>query len=432
MSPGARPSPSHLSDRMDLVIEGRVYFRGSLTRTRIGIEDGKITAIGRNLRGDELVDHGDRLLLPGAIDPHVHFRDPGQEAKEDFSTGTLAAAHAGVTTILDMPNNLRPVITSAQVADKRETVSSRAWVDFGLFGGLSRFSDIERMADDVAGFKLYMGSTTGNLLENDDRWIDAMLRRVATTGRTVSVHAEDDAILAKGPELDMEEHELHRPPEAEVSAIRRLAAMGTGARVNICHLSSAEGLAAMDGTGFTAEFTAHHLMLDSRFDRKGYSKVNPPLRTMRHREALMDGLKAGKLHILGSDHAPHTPAEKEKRFDEAPSGMPGVETSVPLLMGLVKHEFIDLHTFVAVTSLNPASVFGLRNKGAIEVGMDADLMVIDPKRMARIDAKHLYSKCPWTPFEGWDAIYPVATILRGTMIMEDENVASARQGQEVH
>ncbi len=413
---------------MDLVLEGRAYVRGKLGRWSIGMEDGRIAQIARTIRGGERLDLGDMIILPGAIDPHVHFRDPGMTDKEDFSTGTLAAACGGVTTVLDMPNTLPPAVTASKLAEKKEAIARKAWVDYGLFAGCMAGADIEAMAPLAVGFKVFMGSSTGRLLVTEDLDLAKIAALVKRTGKVLSVHAEDEAMIEHGEERSPVDHLRNRPAAAEVAAIRRLSALDC--RINVCHVSSADGLQAMEGLPFTKEVTAHHMLLDRDSDTGAYGKVNPPLRTKEDRLALFQAFISGRIDMLGSDHAPHAIEDKEQEFDVAPSGVPGVETTVPMMLALMKKGTLPLEVLVSAMAERPAEVFGL-NKGRLEVGRDADLMVIDPRATVPIKINNLHSKCGWTPFEGWDAIFPHAVFVRGELVVEDGEPAGERAGRDV-
>lgn len=413
---------------MELVVEGRAFVRGRLSNWSIGIEDGKIVALGKNLKGEERMDCRHMLVLPAAIDPHVHFRDPGLTAKEDFTTGTLAAAFGGVGCVLDMPNTLPPAVGLRDLMEKKETIARKAWVDYGLFAGCVPGGKLEPMAPHAIGFKMFMGSSTGKLLVTEERDMLRIGRAVSGTGKVLSVHAEDEALIGTEVEHDLHDHLRNRPAKAEVSAIRKLPSLGC--RTNVCHVSSLEGLRAAEELGLNKEVTAHHMLLDRDCKRGAFAKVNPPLRTEDDRLGLLQAFIAGRIEMLGSDHAPHTIEDKEQEFSSAPSGMPGVETQVPLMLALVKKGMLPLDVLVRAMAERPAELFGL-NKGKIEVGRDADLIIVDTRTMAGIKVNNLHSKCGWTLYEGFDAIFPHATMVRGGVVVEDGSVTGERAGRDV-
>jgi len=413
---------------MELVVEGRAFVKGRLSNWCIGIEDGRIAALGKNLKGERRLDFKDWMILPAAIDPHVHLRDPGLTAKEDFSTGTLAAAFGGVGTVLDMPNTVPPSTGRRDLMEKKEAIARKAWIDYGLFAGCMPGGKLEDMAPHVIGFKMFMGSSTGKLLVTEEKDMLRIGQAVKATGKVLSVHAEDEALIGKQAENDLSDHLRNRPYQAEVSAINKLARLGC--RINVCHLSSSAGLDAVSQTRFTTEVAAHHLLLDRTSDRGAFAKVNPPLRTKDDRLALLAAFAAGKIDMLGSDHAPHTVEDKMQEFSSAPSGMPGVETQVPIMLGLVKKGMLPLDVLVKAMAERPAEVFGL-NKGRIEEGRDADLMVVDPRSMAGIKVNNLHSKCGWTLYEGYDALFPHTVMVRGQAVVEDGGIAGDRAGRDV-
>lgn len=413
---------------MELVIEGRAFVKGRLSDWCIGIEGGKIVELGKNLRGEVKIDYGHMLVLPAAIDPHVHLRDPGLTTKEDFSTGTLAAAFGGVGCVLDMPNTLPPTTSPENLREKKRAIANKAWVDYGLFGGCVPGSKLEEMAPHVVGYKIYMGSSTGKLLVTGDRDLARIDKAVRSTGKVLSVHAEEEALLGQELESDLADHLRNRPFKAEVAAIERLSSLGC--RINVCHLSSAAGLNAISDRPFTKEVAAHHMFLDRDDGRGAFAKVNPPLRTKDDRLALLQAFVDGRIDMLGSDHAPHTIEEKAQEFSIAPSGMPGVETQVPLMLAMVKKGVVPLDVLVRAMAERPAEVFSL-NKGRIEVGREADLMIVDTRAMAGIKVNNLHSKCGWTLYEGKDAIFPHATYVRGMKVVDEGAIAGERKGRDV-
>jgi dihydroorotase len=415
---------------MDTIIEGRAFYKGKLQKVCIGIDEGRIVAIKKVLAGENRLDFKDRLILPGAIDAHVHLRDPGNTQKEDFGTGTLAAACGGVTCVFDMPNTNPSTVMLEDIVNKSENASSKAWVDFGLFAGVDARHDPTKLNARAIGYKIFMGSSTGSLLMRRDEDIAGALDKISATGKVVSVHAEDDAMIVRTPEKVLRDHNRNRPPSAEVSAIARLTKLNRSARVNVCHVASREAFQALEGTNFTKEVTVHHMFLDDSMELGGMGKVNPPLRTKDDRIALLDAFIKGKFDMLASDHAPHGQDEKSGDFDAAPSGVPGVETSVPIMMALVKRGILPLERLVNAACQRPAEIFGLR-KGFIEVGRDADLIVVDPKNLTEIKGKKLHSKCGWTPYEGFEAIFPTAVFLRGMELVENNSLVGERTGRDV-
>ncbi len=416
--------------RMDLIIEGRALVNGRLEQCCIGVDAGRIVAIKKDLRGAKRLDLQDRIILPGAIDPHVHLREPGSTHKEDFRTGTLSAAFGGVTCVLDMPNTVPPTTDLDRLREKRATASSKAWVDFGLIGGLGPKSDVLGMAAEAVAFKLFMGSTTQSNLVTESDDLQRLAALVKRAGKVLSVHAEEEGMIKKDRVNDLEGHNDNRGPECELHAVQRLRELLPEAPVNVCHVTTVASLKALEGSGFTKEVTPHHMLLDERSGLAGRGKVNPPLRSPEERDAVINAFIAGQFDILASDHAPHTIDEKGQEFNSAPSGVPGVETSVPLMLNLVKKGRLDLGLLARCCAQNPGERFGLK-KGRLAVGYDADLMVIDPGKVVRIKSDHLHSKCAWTPYERLEAIFPEMVFLRGDALIEEGNIVGERKGRDV-
>ncbi|NLL94903.1 MAG: dihydroorotase family protein [Thermoplasmatales archaeon] len=395
---------------MDLVVEGRFLINGELKSTAVGIEDGRIATVGNIVRGSERIDLGEMIVLPGFVDPHVHFRDPGLTHKEDFGTGSMAALHAGVTCVLDMPNTSPPVTGTRQLSEKKRKIRGRSHVDYGLFVAMTPKVRAAELAPHVAGFKLFMASTTGNILLPDDAGIYAAMSAVAPTGKRVSVHAEDQYMIGGDRESSNADHLRNRPSAAEASAVSRLARY-KGMPINVCHVTDPATLDKCRALGFASEVTAHHLLFDAGAAGTEY-KVNPPLRPDGTRAGLMAAVTAGKATMFGSDHAPHSASEKSREYGDAPSGMPGVGVLVPIFMAMVKRGRFPLALLSRMGSASPAAAFSVR-KGRIAVGYDADLAAFDPRKITAIDPDALHGKSPCVPYAGMEALFPDAVFVRG-------------------
>ncbi len=407
---------------MDLVIEGRAYINGEIVDCALGIENGKIAAIKKTLKCDEKLEFPGCIILPAGIDAHVHFREPGMTHKEDFRTGTMSAAFGGVGCVIDMPNTRPFVSTLNALREKRSAVDRKAYVDYGLFVSPLLESDILKMAEEAIAFKLYTASSSENTAVNGEV-LSALLQKIAVTKKTVSIHCEDEGMIEglRDWSSSLEGHNRARPNKAEVAAIQSVHKWMGNAKVHIAHLSARESLPLIEEMKCTAEVTPHHLFLDCEQPLGAFGKVNPPLRAKADRMVLWRGLLDGKIQMVASDHAPHTISEKEEDFEAAPPGVPGTETMLPLLLAKVKHNLLPLSRMVSAACEQPAEIFHL-NKGYIEVGRDADFMIVDFKAVVKIKADRLHSKCGWTPFEGFEAIFPYATIVRGNVIVKNENL----------
>lgn len=414
---------------MDVVVEGRCFVAGELLETALGIENGRIVAIGPSLRGDRHYRFGSKLILPAATDLHVHFREPGLTEKGDIASESAAAAIGGVTCVFDMPNTKPPTSTPSAAAEKLQRAQRASWIDFGCWGLLAPASDLAGIRELVVGYKLYCASTTGDLLVRDPAQASELLRKAKQQGKLVAAHAEAEDLHTQAEERSLEDHWKSRPNRSEATAVQRLVETDGRGGLHLCHLSAQESLKKLRGQAeLTSEVTPSHLLLSAGSDLGGFGKVNPPLRSKADCAAFLAALADGTIPIVASDHAPHTMAEKQQEFDRVPAGLPGVETLVPLLLQLVKNRKLSLARAVEAFAEQPAMLVGLR-KGRLEVGYQADLIVVDSKRSVKIRASELHAKCGWTPFEGREAIFPEATFLRGVPIAEQRELAGPRLGQ---
>jgi len=414
---------------MDVVIEGNCYLSGRFERCCVGITEGRIARIAKILEGDKVYRFDNKMILPAATDAHVHFREPGMTNKEDFGSGSLAALHGGVTCVFDMPNTRPQTTTVEALREKHDFASSKSLVDFGLFAGVVKGADISALAERSIGFKLYMGGTTGDMLVPALDSVKLELAAIAATGKVLAVHAEDEKLRRKEPESDLNDHLRNRVNECETSAIRKLRESAKENRVHICHVSAKDSLGLI-GNGFTSEVTPHHLLLDKDAKLGAMGKVNPPLRKREDRQALFMALKQGTLDIIASDHAPHTVEEKQEDFEYAPSGMPGVETMVPLMLDLVRKKHLSIDDVVRRVCERPADIYGVR-KGNISVGYQGDLMVVDLDSTRTIKVDMLHSRCGWTAFEGMNGVFPSAVFLRGQLMLDGEDQVGERNGRDV-
>ncbi|KYK22411.1 hypothetical protein AYK24_02250 [Thermoplasmatales archaeon SG8-52-4] len=415
---------------MDLTIEGKVFTNGNFENCCIGIKDGKISQIKKILKGDTHIDFGNKLVIPAGIDMHVHFRDPGLTHKEDFSTGSTAAAFGGISCFFDMPNTIPQTTNIDTLSEKIKSAGKKSYVDFGIYAGIidSNIDNIESLAKKCSGFKIYLGSSTNTLLLNSDK-LKASFNKISKTKKTVLLHAEDQNCLSeyRAKRIDLSDHYRSRPAKCEEISIKNIfsASQGIFSKIHICHISSCEAIEILRNrpNNISCGVTPHHMLLSIEDcpDLQTHYKVNPPIRTILDKEALLNNVKNGFFDVIESDHAPHTYDEKDVDFDSAPSGVPGVETMLPLLLYLVKKEVLSWQRLIYLLCERPAEILGL-SKGKNEVGRDADLIVVDIKNDLKIKAKNLHSKCSWTPFEGWKAISPSHVFVRGEKIIEDNEI----------
>jgi len=420
---------------MDLTIEGKAYIKGTFVNCCIGIEQGKIAAIKKILKGDKHLKFEKKLILPSGIDIHVHFRDPGFIYKEDFSTGSKAAAFGGITCIFDMPNTQPRTTNINTVLEKISTANNKSHIDFGLYAAITdeNIKSMGEISKYCSGFKIYLGSTT-NSLQLSEHNLEKALRQAAISSKITLIHAENEQCLRKNKGIanNLKEHLYHRPSECEETSVAHILKIckDISSKIHICHLSSCEGfeLLRRRPKNISVGMTPHHLLFDiSRItSNETLYKVIPPLRSNLDRETLWHGIKNGDIDILESDHAPHSMEEKEVDFDKAPSGVPGVETTYPLFLAEVKKEHMSFTRLISLLCERPAELMNIP-KGKLEVGRDADFIVINYKEMAKIKSDRLHSKCGWTPFGGMDAIFPSQVFSRGEKLIEDHEMLG-RQG----
>ena len=436
-----------MADSFDLLIAGAtVVNHDGVGERDVAIANGRIAAIGdlKSAKAAEVLDGKGLHVLPGVIDSQVHFREPGLEHKEDLETGSRAAVAGGVTAVFEMPNT-KPLTTSADtLADKVRRARHRMFCDFAFFVGGTRdnINDIPALEklEASAGIKVFMGSSTGDLLVDDGTSLDAIIAKIS---RRASFHAEDEARLKSRMGIrragDTSSHPEWRDPEAALIATTRLVAMAEKyrKRVHVLHISTAEEMTFLkDHKDYASvEVTPHHLTLEAPdcYERLGaYAQMNPPVRDARHRAAIWSALQSGVVDVLGSDHAPHDRSEKEHAYPDTHSGMTGVQTLVPIMLDHVNAGRLSIERFVDLTSHGPQRLFGLRSKGRIAVGYDADLTMVDLKRRETIRNDWIESRCGWTPYDGVAVTgWPVGTFIRGRKVMWDGEILGPANGEPV-
>jgi dihydroorotase len=412
----------------ELTVRGQLYRGGQLTAGVLHIKNGKIVKITNDADAVD-VDFGDNAILPGAIDIHVHFREPGATHKEDWTSGTTSAAFGGVTSVVDMPNTNPPTTTMQGLSEKLKLAHAKAVVDYAVWSGCTWYlDDLPEMLKHTPGIKIYLGATTGDLLLDDKDRVHQALKIAGTAGKPVVLHCESNAILQRNRrnEEKLEDHDTTRPPMAEVEAIydvlKGLPGIKPAPPIHVAHIASAEAVQAAEAAGFGRGVCPHHLLLDTASccdEQPTRGKMNPPLRSVLAREGLWACFAEGRIPILESDHAPHTKSEKSENFHQAPSGVPGVETLLPVMLAQVIAGRVPLSTVVDAATKAPAKLLGLKDRGALEVGKQADFMVVDLTATTKIDEKKLHSKCGWSPFDGLDAVFPSHVYQRGTAIVEN-------------
>lgn len=424
-----------------------VFPSGEITQADIAVTDGKITAIGAlgNIAAEQIIDASHLHILPGMIDTQVHFREPGLEHKEDLESGTRGAVLGGITSLFEMPNTNPSTLTKEALEDKLHRAKGRAWTDHAFYMGAAdsnadQLGELEKLQG-CCGVKVFMGSSTGSLLVQDD----ATLLKVLKSGRRrVAIHAEDEYRLIERKHLAEAEghpraHPIWRDEEVCLRATQRLIRLAREAkrRVHVLHVTTAEEMAflAQHKDIATVEVLPQHLTLTAPecYERLGtLAQMNPPIRDKRHQDALWQAIREGVVDVLGSDHAPHTLEEKAKPYPQSPSGLTGVQTMVPLMLNHVAEGWLSLQRMVDLLSTSQARVFGIVGKGRIAKGYDADFTIVDLNATRTIENKWIASKVGWTPFDGMTVRgWPVMTIIRGQLVMRDDTLLGRPIGQPV-
>ncbi|QNK67953.1 dihydroorotase [Variovorax sp. PAMC26660] len=429
-----------------LVRGGTVLTPNGAQMIDIACVDGRIAALDTTgWSADETLDAQGLHVLPGVIDSQVHFREPGLTHKETIEAGTRGAVLGGVTAVFEMPNTHPLTLHEADLNAKLAIAQTQAWCDHAFYIGGSavnaeQLASLE-MLPGCAGVKVFMGSSFGDLLADED----AVLRRILRHGhRRLAVHAEDEArlrerrIIAEG-QGKVRDHPVWRDVESALRATRRIVALAqeSGRRLHLLHISSAEeiGFLAQHKARVSVEVLPHHLTLSAPecYERLGtWAQMNPPIRRARHQDALWQAVRNGVVDVLGSDHAPHTREEKALPYPRSPSGMTGVQTLLPVMLDHVHRGRLSLQRLVDLTSAGPARVFGIEGKGRIAVGFDADLTLVDLAARREITNRWIASVVGWTPYDGLRVTgWPMATLVRGRVVMRDGELSAAPAGRPV-
>jgi dihydroorotase len=436
-----------MSETYDLIIRGgTVVSHDGIAKADIGVRNGRTAAIGNipASAGGEVIDAKGLHVLPGVIDTQVHFREPGNEHKEDLEAGSRGAVLGGVTAVFEMPNTSPLTTTTAALEDKLSRARNRMWCDHAFYAGatadnVTDLPELERLPG-CCGVKIFMGASTGDLLTEDD----ATLRRILTAiNRRCAVHAEDEPRLKSRKHLaeasagDPRAHPEWRDAVAALTATKRLIAIAreVGQRVHVLHITTADEMhfLAEHKDIASVETTPQHLTLEAPGiyeDIGTRAQMNPPIRDAGHRAGLWWGLNQGVVDVIGSDHAPHTLEEKAKPYPQSPSGMPGVQTLVPILLDHVNAGRLSLLRFMDLTSAGAARIFNLAGKGRIAAGYDADYTLIDLNAKREITDAMMANKSGWTPFNGRTVTgWPMMTVIRGHTVMRDGELGNQALGQ---
>jgi len=434
-----------MAETFDLILKGGTVVSQDGEGARdVGIKDGRFAAIGDLARASagEVIDCRGLHVLPGVMDTHVHFREPGLTQKEDLESGSRGAVLGGVTLTFDMPNTIPNTTDADTLADKVRRAHHRMHCDFAFYVGATRentkdLAELERLPGACA-IKVFMGSSTGNLLIEDDEGVRAVLNNI---NRRAAFHSEDEYRLNERMNLRVEgdprSHPVWRDAQAALMCTQRLVRLAheTGKRVHVLHVTTREEAEFLSGHKdvASAEVTPAHVTLTAPdcYERLGtLAQLNPPVRDAAHQAGLWHAVQQGVIDTCGSDHSPHTREEKAHPYPKAHSGMPGVQTLVPLMLDHVNAGRLTLQRFVDLTSAGPARIFGIAGKGRIAVGYDADVTVVDMKRRETITEGWIASRAGWSPYTGVSVTgWPIGTFVRGHKAMWDGTVVDGGQGE---
>ncbi len=430
----------------DLLLRGgKAVLPSGVVAADIGVNNGRISAIGALARESaaRVLDCAGLTVLPGVIDTQVHFREPGMEHKEDLRTGSRAAVLGGITAVFEMPNTNPPTTTREAIEDKLGRARGRMYCDHAFFVGAAgeNVEDLGRLErlPGVCGVKVFMGSSTGSLLVSDDETLARVLRNIS---RRAAFHCEDEERLNARKELrragDPSSHPEWRDVETARLATERLLTLArrAGRRVHVLHVTTADELPLLEAAKdfATMEVTPHHLsMTDECYREQGtFCQMNPPVRGAEHREALWRAVRSGLVDVIGSDHAPHLREEKQRPYPQSPSGMVGVQTTVPLMLDHVNAGRLTLERFVDLMCAGPQRIFGIAGKGRIAPGYDADFTVVDMNARRTITNDWIASKPGWTPYDGRKVQgWPVMTIIRGRVVVREDEIVAEPAGEPV-
>ena len=428
---------------LDLLIKnGQCYIEGKLENVDVSVKDGKIQHIGQiSEKANDIFDADGLTVLPGCIDTQTHFREPGSTDTEDLNSGSRAAIAGGITAVFEMPNTNPPTSNIKEFKRKLDLAKNRMYCNYGFYFGatadnvnqLAKLKDLEG----CCGIKLFAGSSTGNLLVADEKDIDKVFQN---SSKVVAVHSEDEEILNKNKKLikngEVHSHPVWRSEEAAISSTRRIVRIAEryNKKAHILHISTKQEIdfLSQHKGNITFEITPQHLTIYAPdcYDKLGtYAQMNPPLRDKSHYDRLWFAVKNNLNDTIGSDHAPHLKVNKEKEYPNSPSGMPGVQTLLPVMLNHVNDGKLSLKQLINLVCENPIEIFGIKNKGFIKKGYDADFTIVDMNKDIKIKNINIESKCGWSPFDGFTFKgSPVATIINGKIKMLNGKILGKPEG----
>jgi dihydroorotase len=433
-----------MSENYTLIIKnGSCYINGKLVKTDIGLSGNKIKKIGKiELNSSKVFDATDKLVLPGVIDTQVHFREPGSTDREDLESGSRAAVLGGITSVFEMPNTNPPTSNLLEFEKKLNLAKDRMHCNYAFYFGatpdnVNQLSKLKNLKG-CCGVKLFAGSSTGKLLVAKEEDIEKV---ISSSDRVVSIHSEDEEILNIRKKF-IKEGNVHSHPEwrnneCAMSSTRRVVKIAEryNKQIHVLHVTTKEEVdfLAMHKKNITFEITPQHLTLYAPdcYDKLGsFAQMNPPIRKKEHYDRLWTAVKNSIVDVLGSDHAPHSKEDKSKKYPASPSGMPGVQTILPIMLNHINNKKLSLEQLIKLMCENPCKIFGIQNKGYIKEEFDADLTIVDMSKEQTIKNEMMATKCGWTPFHDMTVKgFPVATIINGKVVMSNGKVKIEGTGQ---
>ena len=433
-----------MSENYSLIVKnGSCYINGKLEKTDIALVGNKIKKIGRvEVNDTKVFDASDKLVLPGIMDTQTHFREPGSTDREDLESGSRAAVLGGITSVFEMPNTNPPTSNLVEFNKKLNLAKNRMHCNYAFYFGatpenVDQLSKLKGLKG-CCGVKLFAGSSTGKLLVDKEADIEKV---ISQSDRIVSIHSEDEEILNKKKKFikegDVHSHPEWRNTECAISSTRRVVKIAEryNKQIHVLHVTTKDEVdfLAMHKKNVTFEITPQHLTLYAPdcYNKLGtFAQMNPPIRKKEHYDRLWTAVKNSVVDVLGSDHAPHSKEDKEKKYPASPSGMPGVQTILPIMLNHINNEKLSLEQLIKLMSENPCRIFGIKNKGYIKEDFDADLTIVDMNKEQIIKDEMIASKCGWTPFNNFTVKgFPVATIVNGKIVMSDGQVNIEGSGQ---
>jgi len=436
-----------MSDNYSLIIKnGSCYIDGKFQNVDLALSRNKIKKIGKiELNSNKVFDATGKTILPGVIDTQVHFREPGANDAENLESGSRAAIAGGVTSVFEMPNTNPPTSTFKEFNKKLTAAKDRMFCNYAFYFGatpdnMKELASVNTL-EGCCGVKLFAGSSTGNLLVSQEKDIEKV---ISNSSKIVSVHSEDENILLSRKKFikdgDVTSHPVWRNEECALESTKRVVRLAQKhkKKIHILHVSTKEEIDffSKKRDGVTFEITPQHLTLyapDCYENLKNFSQMNPPLRSKDHYDRLWDAVDETLVSTIGSDHAPHTKAEKNRKYPLSPSGMPGVQTLLPVMLNHVNKGKIKLEKLIKLVCENPCDLFGIKHKGYIKENYDADLTIVDMNKEVVIKDDWIESKCGWTPFNNYKVKgFPVATIVNGEIVMENSKIISPAKGKPLN